>query len=139
VIEPRFVRSLAGQNPGEQSPAAAGENPAAGLLQFQAGDPMAVTEPAPGPVEEPAPVIDPDVPLPSEWTNGMKTTLDELEKLQRAKGLYTGSSVLEAGDDYQTAEYLLNALETALKAQFASDLVKMTKHNTPGWDPHAQT
>jgi hypothetical protein len=98
---------------------------------------MAVTEPEPVP-EEPAPVIDPDVPLPSQWTQAMKKAMDELELLQRAKGLYTGSSVLEAGDDYQTAEYLLNALETALRAEFATALVSMTKHSSPGWDPHSQ-
>jgi hypothetical protein len=96
---------------------------------------MAVTEPADAP--EPEPLIDPDVPLPSQWTSDMKKILDELERLQRAKGLFTGSSVLEAGDDYQVAEYLLNALEHGLRAEFATELVRVTREASPGWDPRS--
>jgi hypothetical protein len=97
---------------------------------------MAVTEP------EPAPAEDPDVPLPGEWPGEMKEILDELELLQRAKLLVSGSSVTDSGHDYQIGQDLLVSLEHGLKKEFSARLVRVTRERTRestghDWDPYA--
>lgn len=97
---------------------------------------MAVPEPTAAPEPE-GPAIDPDVPKPSEWPAEMNNLLNELELLQRAKGLIAGSSMTDSGADYQVGLDLLVGLEHGLKGEFASRLLREIRNRTPGWDPYA--
>lgn len=80
----------------------------------------------------------PDVLEPGEWTREMRHTLDELEKVQRARTLFSGSNQIESGQDYPVAQALLEGLENGLKAEFAIALVNLTMSRSEGWDPYAK-
>jgi hypothetical protein len=102
-----------------------------------------MASPETDPVAEPLDLdqIDPDVPKPSEWPAEMKGLLDELETLQRAKVLMSGSSVTDSGADYQVGQDLMVNLEHALKGEFASRLIRTTRLRTKeitghDWDPY---
>lgn len=88
------------------------------------------------PVPEEAEPVQPDVPEP-DWPASLREPLDKLENLQRARLLVNGSTVGEAGPDYPVAQELMIALENALKAQFATELVRLTRERSPGWEPHS--
>jgi hypothetical protein len=81
--------------------------------------------------------VQPDVPEP-DWPASLRKILDKLEQVQRARALVNGSSEKDAGLDYPVAQGLLEALENGLKAEFATELVRLTMDSTPGWDPHAR-
>jgi len=93
------------------------------------------TEPMPADQGEPEPV-QPDVPEPKDWPAGLRDILDQLERVQRARALFNGSTVGESGRDYPVAQVLLELLENGLKAEFATALVKLTSDRSDGWDPH---
>lgn len=87
--------------------------------------------------EEPEQVL-PDVPEPKDWPQPLRDLLDELERVQRARTLFNGSTVGESGRDYPVAQGLLEALDNGLKAAFATAMVKQTMARTEGWDPHSR-
>lgn len=86
---------------------------------------------------EPEPV-QPDVPEPERWPQELWKLLSELEKVQRARTLFNGSTETDSGRDYPVAQTLLAELENGLKADFATALVKRTMERSEGWDPHAK-
>jgi hypothetical protein len=95
------------------------------------------TEPMPAEPVEPEPV-QPDVPEPGDWPAGLRDILDALEKVQRARALFNGSTVGKSGRDYPVAQVLLEELENGLKGEFAAALVKLTMDRSDDWDPHPE-
>jgi hypothetical protein len=105
-----------------------------------------MASPETDPVAEPLDLdqVDPDVPKPSEWSGEMKGLLDELELLQRARTLTSGSSMTDSGADYQVGQDLMVYLEHAIKGEFASRLIRETRLRTKeitghDWDPYDKT
>lgn len=91
----------------------------------------------PEPSAEPEPV-QPDVPEPKDWPQPLRDILDELERVQRARALFAGSTLGESGRDYPVAQLLLELLDNGLKEEFAAKLVKQTMDRSAGWEPHPE-